>query len=176
MLEKQIVNAVASDFKKTPAGWEQVLFKTGAATKDTIVYSYMQSAAAVTATGRRTVECNASMYFTVPMAGSPTNWGSIWLDIGHSVPADQKSLLLGGEMTAWTDTYCSPRECGAMHEYHPEKGGELYNRSRDEVLLRRLLCFLLSRKCGGNVEATLFVLENSATFADNRNTADRTAA
>jgi hypothetical protein len=24
-------------------------------------------------------------------------------------------------MTAWTDTYCSPRECGAMHQYHPEK-------------------------------------------------------
>lgn len=36
-------------------------------------------------------------------------------------------------MTAWTDTYCNPRECGAMHQYHPEKGSALYNRSRDAV-------------------------------------------
>eukprot|EP01052_Picozoa_sp_SAG31_P011644 SAG31_NODE_663_length_13021_cov_9.408296_6_plen_482_part_00 len=79
-LEKQVVHAVASDFNKTPAGWEQVLFKTAAATKDTIVYSYMQSpgVAAVTAAGYRAVECNASMYFTVPMVGSPTNWANIW--------------------------------------------------------------------------------------------------
>ena len=60
----------------------QVLFETAAATKDTIVYSYMQPTAAVTATGHRAVVCNTSMYFTVPMAGSPSNWGDIWLDIG----------------------------------------------------------------------------------------------
>eukprot|EP01046_Picozoa_sp_COSAG06_P082864 COSAG06_NODE_29834_length_549_cov_5.471111_1_plen_35_part_10 len=30
---------------------------------------------------------------------------------GLGIPAEQKkSLLLGGEMTAWTDTYCNPRE------------------------------------------------------------------
>jgi hypothetical protein len=40
-LEKEIVDAVAHDFKKTPAGWEQVLFETKAATNDTIVYAYM---------------------------------------------------------------------------------------------------------------------------------------
>jgi hexosaminidase len=78
VLERRVVEAVADDFNKTPAGWEQVLFKTAAATQDTIVYSYMQPVAAVTATGHRAVECNASMYFTVPMAGSPTNWADIW--------------------------------------------------------------------------------------------------
>ena len=114
-----MVNAVQSEFKKIPAGWEQVLFKTAAATTNTIVYSYMNApgVAAVTASGHRSVVCNASMYFTVPMPGSPTNWGDIWLDIGRDVPEDQRPLLLGGEMTAWTDTYCSPRECGAMHQY-----------------------------------------------------------
>ena len=97
----------------------------------------MQPTAAVTATGHRAVVCNTSMYFTVPMAGSPSNWGDVWLDIGLGVPAEQKkSLLLGGEMTAWTDTYCNPRECGAMHEYHPEKGAELFNRTRDAEYAR----------------------------------------
>jgi hypothetical protein len=66
------------DFQKTPAGWEQVLFKTAAATKDTIVYSYMQPVADVVATGHKAVECNASHYFTVPMPGAPSNWANIW--------------------------------------------------------------------------------------------------
>ena len=59
-LEKQIVDAVANDFGKTPAGWEQVLFKTGAATKETIVYAYMSGAGKVTATGHRAVVANGS--------------------------------------------------------------------------------------------------------------------
>ena len=54
----------------------------------------MQPTAAVTATGHRAVVCNASMYFTVPMAGSPSNWGDVWLDIGLGVPAEQKKSLL----------------------------------------------------------------------------------
>ena len=37
-LERRVVGAVATEFGKTPAGWEQVLFKTHAATNDTIVY------------------------------------------------------------------------------------------------------------------------------------------
>ena len=40
-LERKVVNAVATDYGKTPAGWEQVLLKTAAATKETIVYAYM---------------------------------------------------------------------------------------------------------------------------------------
>ena len=50
----------------------------------------------------------------------------LWYDIGHGVPPAERKLLLGGEMSMWTDTYCSPRECGAMHQYHPEKGAPLF--------------------------------------------------
>ena len=33
-------------------------------------------------------------------------WSKCWYDIGTGVPAGQKSLLLGGEMSMWSDTYC----------------------------------------------------------------------
>ena len=46
------------------------------------------------------------------------------------------SVLIGIGM--WTDTYCSPRECGGMPNYHPEKGGSLYARSRDAAFGRSL--------------------------------------
>ena len=50
-----------------PAGWEQVLFKTGAATNGTIVYAYKTNTTAgkVTATGHPVVVANGSaLYFT----------------------------------------------------------------------------------------------------------------
>ena len=132
LLERHVVEAVARDFKKTPAGWEQVLFLTGAATNDTIVYAYMSNASRVTATGHKAVVANgSSLYFTAAAPGGAAGWDKVWYDIGFDVPPGERSLLLGGEMSMWTDTYCSPRECGAMPAYHVEKGGALYNRSRD---------------------------------------------
>ena len=69
-LEKQVVDAVANDYGKTPAGWEQVLFETGAATEDTILYAYVSPPANVTATGHRAVAANGSaLYLTAPAPG-----------------------------------------------------------------------------------------------------------
>ena len=140
-VEKEIVNAVTDDFGKTPAGWEQVLFKTGAATNETIVYAYMSGAGEVTARGRRAVVSNGTtLYFTTAAPGGPSGWSKLWYDIGFDVPNEgpEKSLLLGGEMSMWTDTYCSPRECGAMPAYHVEKGGALFNRTHDAAYSQSL--------------------------------------
>ena len=46
-----------------------------------------------------------------PLQGGPTGWARTWYDISTGVPASQRSLLLGGEMSMWTDT-CAP----AMHQ------------------------------------------------------------
>ena len=62
-LERKVVNAVANDFGKTPAGWEQVLLETAAATNDTIVYAYMGNASVANITGRnRRVVNSNNMY------------------------------------------------------------------------------------------------------------------
>ena len=115
------------------------MFETEAATNDTIVYAYMSPAAKVTTTGHRVVVANgSSLYFTTAAPGGAAGWGKLWYDIGFDVPSAERALLLGGEMSMWTDTYCSPRECGAMPAYHTEKGGALYNRSRDREYARSL--------------------------------------
>jgi len=109
------------------------------ASDDTIVYAYMSSASKVTATGHRAVVANgSSLYFTISAPGGPAGWDMLWYDIGFDVPVPERELLLGGEMSMWTDTYCSPRECGAMPAYHTEKGGALYNRSLDAEYAKSL--------------------------------------
>ena len=117
------------------------MFETGAAnaTLRTIVYAYMSPASAVTATGHRAVVSNgSSLYLTAAAPGGPAGWADLWYDIGFDVPAAESHLLLGGEMSMWTDTYCQPRECGGMPAYHAEKGGALYNRSHDSAYAQSL--------------------------------------
>ena len=87
----------------------------------------------------------------------------LYNDIGASVPAGEKHLLLGGQMSMWTDTYCAVRECGAMPAYGKvEKGAALYNRSVDQAYGRSLGGMLWPR---GFVGAAAFWHWNSSVDA-----------
>ena len=114
-IERRVLNAIQNDFKKTPEGWEEVFFDAGAATMETIVDAWARhSPSEITSTGRRAVESAAShFYFTAAAPGGPKGWSNCWYDIATGVPADQKHLLLGGEMSMWTDTYCYIDQCGS---------------------------------------------------------------
>merc|ERR1712127_700368 len=69
----------------------------------------------VTSTGRKAVENKADhFYFTRPAPGGPEGWKTCWYDIGTGVPEDQRSLLLGGEVSMWSDTYLETNQCGAF--------------------------------------------------------------
>ena len=84
----------------------QVYFDAGAATMKTIVDAWKSHTAAdITATGHRAVEsAEKHFYFTGPAPGGPAGWSKCWYDIGTGVPASQLPLLLGGEMSMWTDS------------------------------------------------------------------------
>lgn len=112
-IERRLLQAIQTDFKKTPAGWEEVLFDAGAATPETIVDAWSRhTPAEITATGRRAIESKGShFYFTRAAAGGPKGWAPCWFDIATGVPAEQRSLLLGGEMSMWSDTYCYINQC-----------------------------------------------------------------
>ena len=97
-------------------------------------------------------------------------WHKLWYDISFDVPAQERSLLLGGEMSMWTDTYCNPRECSAMPVYGKvENGSALYNRSHDAAYARSLGGMLWPR---GYVGAAAFwnwdgsMNASSAAFVD----------
>ncbi len=113
--ERRLATAVATEFGKTPEGWEEIYFNAGAATADTIVNAWSRhQAPEVTATGRRAVESHsANFYFTDAAPGGPDGWAKCWHDIGAGVPSNETQLLLGGEMSMWSDRYCYEAQCGA---------------------------------------------------------------
>ena len=80
----------------------------GAATPETIVDAWARhTPAEITATGRRAIESTgAHFYFTRAAPGGPKGWKSCWWDIATGVPESQRHLLLGGEISMWSDTYC----------------------------------------------------------------------
>jgi hypothetical protein len=100
---------------RTTQGWEELFFDAGAATPTTIVNAWARhNASEITQTGRRAVESAAShFYFTSPGAMGPAGWEKCWYGIDTGVPAAQKKLLLGGEMSMWSDTYCYIDQCGS---------------------------------------------------------------
>ena len=131
-IEKRVLDAVEKEFGKTAEGWEEVLFDAGAATNKTIVNAWSRhSAAQITATGRRAVESKSgAFYFTGAAPGGPKGWAKCWYDIGVNVPAAQRQLLLGGEMSMWTDTYCYKSQCGAFGSGTPV-GAPLFDPAQD---------------------------------------------
>ena len=138
--ERRLVDAVSSEFGKTPSGWEEIYFDAGAATPSTIVNAWTRhTAAEVTATGRRAVESHSAYwYFTQAAPGGAAGWAKCWHDAGENVPAAQRHLVLGGEMSMWTDTYTAPRQCGAFGPGAAEPGAALFPPARDAAFGKSL--------------------------------------
>jgi len=132
-IERRMIGAIQNEFKKTPEGWEELFFDAGAATETTIVNAWARhNASSITSTGRRAVESASShFYFTGPGPMGPPGWEKCWYDIGTGVPAAQKKLLLGGEMSMWSDTYCYIEQCGS-HVGKPPVGHELFDPKNDK--------------------------------------------
>jgi len=53
-----------------------------------------------------------------------------WCDLGF-VPAENRSLLLGGEVAMWTDAYCYINDCVRPNS-QKGSGADLFNRTNDE--------------------------------------------
>jgi len=132
-IERRMVNAIATEFKKTPEGWEELFFDAGAATENTIVNAWARhNASSITSTGRKAVESASShFYFTGAGAMGSAGWSKCWYDIGTGVPASQHKLLLGGEMSMWSDTYCYIEQCGS-HIGSAPVGHELFDPKNDK--------------------------------------------
>jgi len=132
-IERKVLLAIQNEFKKTPEGWEEVFFDAGAATMQTIVNAWSRhKPEEITSTGRRAVESAEShFYFTGAAPGGPEGWSKCWYDIGTGVPASQKKLLLGGEMSMWTDSYCYVEQCGSHSNDRTPTGAKLFGPDAD---------------------------------------------
>ena len=141
-LEAELVQAVVG-MNKTAMGWEQLIW----APQPTIINAYAgYTAAQVVAKGHLAVESSANhFYFTHPAGWDPPatrdrceygcagadGWQMCWHDIGSGVPAANASMVLGGEVSMWTDDYVFPAECDAFVGRVPANGSVLYTRDLD---------------------------------------------
>eukprot|EP00040_Diaphanoeca_grandis_P031283 m.186835 g.186835 ORF g.186835 m.186835 type:complete len:670 (-) comp32283_c0_seq1:89-2098(-) len=131
-VERKLFTAIATEFGKTPEGWEEAYFDAGAATNNTIINTWARhTASEVTALGRRAVESkDSAFYFTGAAPGGPAGWKKCWYDIATNIPTPQLPLLLGGEMSMWTDSYCYIDQCGSAGG-SPPVGHELFGPAMD---------------------------------------------
>jgi len=100
---------------------------------NTTVFSWARHAPVeITSTGRKAVASNSShFYFTSAAPGGPAGWSTCWYDISSDIPSNQLPLLLGGEMSMWSDTYCYIQQCGASNGPTPY-GAALFNPTLDQ--------------------------------------------
>lgn len=79
--------------------------------------------------GQPAVETAPNRFYLSGGKSTPQVSGA-WCDLGF-VPAENRSLLLGGEVAMWTDAYCYINDC--VRPNGPKGSGhELFNRSNDE--------------------------------------------
>lgn len=139
-LERAILQFVKHDLNKTPAGWEEVLFDAGAATPDTIVYAWSQyTPVDVIAAGNRAINAEGSHFYLTeaPSAAFPAGWTSFWYDISTGLNATALPMLLGGETSQWTDTYCYTAQCGASNGATPV-GASLFPPTKDSLFAQSI--------------------------------------
>lgn len=138
--------------------------KAGAATSNTIVNAWARhTAAEITATGRRAVESkDSAFYFTGAAPGGPAGWSRCWYDISTNVPATQMKLLLGGEMSMWSDSYCYISQCGSSNG-GPPQGHALFPPEQDAAFAQSIGGMIWPR---GFVGAQAFWNYDAATKPD----------
>jgi len=133
-LERTVLNFLeGSTINKTVAGWEEVLFDAGAATNKTIVYAWSRhTPQQIIDLGRRAIDsASGDFYMTSPAPPYPGGWQGFWYDIKTGVKPNSLPMLLGGEMSMWTDTYCFTEQCGAF-KGPPAVGAPLFPPEQDE--------------------------------------------
>ena len=117
--EEKMIAYVTQDLGKKVMGWEELLFKTGAAnaTKSTVIDSWARSNwNQAAARGYNTVVSNsADFYLDYKSTFSP----ALWQDItGGCTNKTLVGLLLGGETSMWQDFYvpgARTKQAGSAH-------------------------------------------------------------
>lgn len=138
---------------KTPYGWSELLLVTDGTEgySDTVLSAWKggdsnSSVAAITGRGHRCVNSNSTAYYLGwqenynpdKSPGAPASIGigisDAYIDIAEGVPEAQKKLLLGGEISIWTDHYTAPtfgEQCGVNKQPLTNPAGKLFPRDED---------------------------------------------
>jgi len=117
------------DKNKTVMGWEEILFKTGAAERSTdiVVDAWARSSWQQAAKKGHPAVDSANGHFYLDNLGHDHAAAGMWLDIykGES-NTTLRSLLLGGEASMWQDQYVPNRVASCMFQ-SPDRDDDFSN-------------------------------------------------
>jgi hexosaminidase len=138
-LEEKVMALMTHRLNRTVQAWEELLTVTGAAKVDprTILHAWRggigdpsrNAAHNITSLGFRCIQSAADNYYLGYNRGE--DYGALWKDIGEGLSAEQRKLMLGGEVFIWTDHYCWMYQCGSDDRHPPPIAAALYARERD---------------------------------------------
>ena len=148
-LEQKVLRRVGQ-LGKRPMAWVNALTTTGAATPHTILGTWATTygmPGRVTAAG---YACVASTYMYLNhIGGAVGSYTEYWRDItGGEVPPSAMPLMLGGEVSMWTDAYCYVNQCGASAGPTPVAAA-LYGPAADARFARSIAGVLFPRASVG---------------------------
>ena len=116
-LERWAVAEVTGRLGKTVVGWEEILFDTHAADNRTVVNAWSRySAADVVKAGYRAIESAAGHFYLNHVS---TPYQGMWRDVAAGLSGADVAMVLGGEVSMWTDDTCIVEQCGAFGSSTP---------------------------------------------------------
>ena len=177
-LERLLAEHIATTLERGVQGWEELLFDAAKASlpngglpnNTTIAAWSRHRAADVAAKGFRAIESHNSFFYLNKWGPNHFPLGQAWQDIGENIDSADAHLLLGGEMSMWTDNYCSTTQCGANGKTGTPVGAELFSPTRDAEFTRSIVAMIFPGAAVGagafwNFNTSAPLLANSTEFA-----------
>ena len=130
--EKEIMKHVQSEGKML-ASWEESRYVKNSAPAKSIIYTWRDHQAKhTTSEGFYAVESNMyNFYLDYIMKELPPK--KQWIDISAGVKKENSHLLLGGEVSMWTDNWCYVTQCFWDITKRRPMGKAMWNRTRDDA-------------------------------------------
>jgi len=128
---------------KTIMGWEEILFKTGAAeiSQDIIIDAWARSSWQQAAeAGHPVVDSENGKFYLDNLGGADHTAANMWLDITKGeANTTTRSLLLGGESSMWQDLYVGRKHSASCMFQSPERDDDFANSTSSMIWPRNAI-------------------------------------
>jgi hexosaminidase len=118
-LEEELFNFIENDIEKTPVAYEEALFESKSSGRSVVIQAWESYRASdVVKKGNKAIEGNKFHFY---LSLHPlVSLSAVWTDIAVNMTDDERRLLLGGEISFWTNDYCPSFQCGKNTRSHPQ--------------------------------------------------------
>eukprot|EP00118_Oscarella_pearsei_P018801 m.194897 g.194897 ORF g.194897 m.194897 type:complete len:390 (+) comp39508_c1_seq14:645-1814(+) len=147
-LEKKLFN-FTNGLLKTPVAFEEALFTTQSADQSVIIQPWARHTALdAVSKGFYAIENSYPHFYLSLEPLIPVK--NVWIDIAVKLTTDkERSLLLGGEISYWTDVYCFAFRCEKESSRPKPKASWMFEAEHDEVFSQSVSNMIWPRGIAG---------------------------